>query len=114
MNDLLVRARALPTVCRTGPDGQPLTKPVQVIGSKLTQADMAPGQTLNPNIYYSAKKFVDVDHYQTMIELYKEKGPDGVLDYEDATKALKRFTMDQIKKPWYVRLTEWFYSFKKK
>lgn len=106
MEELGKRASALPPVIRTNPDGTPRMRDVTVPGSKLTQADMAPGQPLRPELFYKTREFIHVDHFKTIVDLYKENGMDGVNDYEQATLALKKFTLDSIKKPWYVSLVE--------
>ena len=107
LKDLLQKSRELPTVCRMGPDGNPMVKKVQVPGHKLTQADMPPGHTLNEKLVYSVAKYADVDHYTTMIEIYREKGQEGIDDYVTATMALKKFTMNKLNKSWWERAIDW-------
>lgn len=105
MDGLLTRAKKLPPVAEVdGNTGQPRTRVAQVPGSRLSKEDLKPGQVLNPNLIYRVQQIVFVDHYRTMTEIYKEKGMQGVDDYEQATMALQHYSVNKLKMPWYKRI----------
>lgn len=104
LSDLLRRSKLLPPVAEAGPDGKPRTRVAQVPGSRLTKADLKPGQVLNPNLIYRVQQIVFVDHYRTMTEIYREKGMQAVDDYEQATLALQHYSVKKLQIPWYKRL----------
>lgn len=97
MDDLLRRSRDLPKVTKVDAAGRPMYRRVQVPGSRLKKDDMAPGQTLNPNLVYSVNELVLVDHYVTMVGIYREKGPEAVQDYENATHTLNSVSLAKLR-----------------
>lgn len=104
LSDILTRSKALPPVAEVDSEGTPRTRVAQVPGSRLTKADLKPGQVLSPNLIYRVQQIVFVDHYRTMTEIYREKGMQGVDDYEQATLALQHYSVKKLHQPWYKRI----------